>query len=76
MVRRVPLSGKCSKCGGKLLLTISRGSIEKYLELSKQLVEKYSLPHYLKQRLMLVEREIESIFESDQSKQFSLSDYA
>jgi DNA polymerase II large subunit len=74
--RRVPLSGKCNKCGGKLLLTISKGSIEKYLGISQELVEKYELPNYLKQRLSLIQKEIDSIFQDDKSKQFSLADYA
>ncbi|MBI5228811.1 DNA polymerase II large subunit [Candidatus Micrarchaeota archaeon] len=74
--RRIPLVGKCTKCGGKLLLTISRGGIEKYLQISLSMVEKYNLPLYLKQRLILLEKEIKSIFEDDKCKQFSLADYA
>ncbi|MBI5225522.1 DNA polymerase II large subunit [Candidatus Micrarchaeota archaeon] len=74
--RRVPLVGKCSRCGGKLLLTVNKGGIIKYLELSKSLVDKYELPNYLKQRLMLIEREIQSIFEDQKVKQFSLAEYA
>jgi len=74
--RRVPLRGKCMKCGGKLLLTINRGGIEKYLEMSKQLVERFHLPLYLKQRLELVEQDIHSLFEDDKSKQFSLAEFA
>ncbi|NUN11483.1 DNA polymerase II large subunit [Candidatus Micrarchaeota archaeon] len=73
--RRVPLSGKCRKCGGKLLLTINKGGILKYLEISKSMIEKYSLPDYLKQRLMLLEREINEIFKEEDSKQFSLAKY-
>jgi DNA polymerase II large subunit len=30
--RRVPLSGKCNACGGKLLLTVAKGGITKYLQ--------------------------------------------
>ncbi len=74
--RRVPLQGKCFKCGGKLLLTVSKGGITKYLEISKNLVNKYELPEYLKQRLMLIEWEIKSIFEDEKVKQFSLAEYA
>lgn len=73
--RRVPLVGKCDKCGGKLLLTINKGGIEKYLNLSKEMAEKYNLPNYLKQRLVLLEKEIDSIFENEQVKQFNLADY-
>ncbi len=75
--RRPPLSGKCTKpnCGDKLLLTISKGSIEKYLQLSMDLAEKYNLPVYLKQRLMLLEKEIDEMFEDEDKKQFSLANY-
>jgi DNA polymerase II large subunit len=73
--RRVPLAGKCNRCGGNLLLTINKGGIEKYLQISREIVDKYELPVYLKQRLELVEREIRSIFEDDKVKQMGLSDF-
>ncbi|VVC04091.1 DNA polymerase II large subunit [Candidatus Bilamarchaeum dharawalense] len=73
--RRVPLAGKCNRCGGNLLLTINKGGIEKYLQISRDIVDKYDLPVYLKQRLELVEREIRSIFEDDKIKQMGLSDF-
>ena len=75
IIRRVPLSGRCSKCGGNLLLTINKGGIVKYLEISKAIVERYQLPDYLKQRLELVGKEIKSIFEDDKIKQTGLSDF-
>lgn len=73
--RRVPLIGKCRKCSGKLLLTISKGGIEKYLKLSQVMAERFHLPEYLKQRLLLIEKEIASIFNDEQVKQFSLKEY-
>jgi DNA polymerase II large subunit len=73
--RRVPLAGKCARCGGNLLLTINKGGIQKYLEISREIVDRYDLPVYLKQRLELVEREIKSIFEDDKIKQMGLSDF-
>lgn len=73
--RRVPLVGKCAKCGGKIILTITKGGIEKYLKISQEMAHKYNLPGYLKQRLMLIEKEIHSIFEDDKSKQFSLAEF-
>lgn len=73
--RRPPLAGRCTSCGGNLLLTINKGGIEKYLKISRDIVEKYHLPPYLKQRLELVEKEIKSIFEDDKIKQMGLSDF-
>ncbi len=75
--RRVPLIGKCTnqKCGGKLLLTIYKGGIEKYLELSKMLVERYKLPVYMKQRLELIQKDIDSVFIDEKAKQAGLADF-
>ncbi len=73
--RRIPLCGKCRKCNGKLLLTINKGGIEKYLKLSQSMVARFHLSDYLKQRLELVEKEIHSIFTDEHVKQFSLKEY-
>ncbi len=73
--RRVPLVGKCPACGGKLLLTINKGGIEKYLQISQVMVERYGLPAYLKQRLQLLESDIASVFEDEKCKQYGLSDF-
>ncbi|MEM3030890.1 MAG: DNA polymerase II large subunit [Candidatus Micrarchaeia archaeon] len=73
--RRVPLLGKCRRCGGKLLLTVNKGGIEKYLSLSREIAERYALPDYLKQRLALIEKDIASIFQDETQKQFNLADF-
>ena len=73
--RRIPLVGKCTKCGGKLLLTVSEGSIRKYIGISLKLSEKYNVAPYMKQRLMLLQREVDSLFVNDLSKQIGLGDF-
>ena len=73
--RRVPLVGKCTRCGGNLILTINKGGIEKYLQISRDIVERYELPEYTKQRLELIEKEIHNIFEDEKQKQMGLSDF-
>jgi DNA polymerase II large subunit len=74
--RRLPLRGKCPWCGGSLALTVYRGGIEKYLDAAQQLVEKYELPQYYSQRILLVKEEINALFESKKPKQISLIDFA
>ena len=69
--RRMPLTGKC-KCGGNLILSVSKGSVTKYLDISQELVNRYPVSHYLRQRLEIQEYGINSLFESDKSKQSSL----
>ncbi len=73
--RRVPLKGVCVKCGGRLVLTVSKGAVEKYLDVSKRVVERYGLSDYIRQRLLLIEREIKSIFESEGAEQKSIVDF-
>lgn len=74
--KRVPLSGNCRKCsGGKLVLTVSKGSVEKYLQVTKDLIEQYSLDNYLRQRVNILEMSISSVFDHDGIKQVSLSDF-
>jgi DNA polymerase II large subunit len=69
--RRIPLSGECA-CGSNLILSISKGSVVKYLEISKELAKRYPIDTYLVQRIELIESGINSLFESDKSKQSSL----
>ncbi|MEM0215184.1 MAG: DNA polymerase II large subunit [Archaeoglobaceae archaeon] len=70
--RRLPLNGKCRKCGGNLTLTVHSSSIVKYLELSKKLCENYNVSEYTKQRLKLIEYEIRSLLM--ENKQITLVD--
>ncbi|MAG78306.1 hypothetical protein CL616_02990, partial [archaeon] len=71
--RRPPLAGKCINCNGKLVFTIAEGSVVKYLEPALDLAEKYNLPAYLKQTLLLVKDRIESVFGKDPEKQEGLN---
>jgi len=69
--RRIPLTGKC-KCGSNLVLSVPKGGVTKYLEISRDLVARYPISDYLVQRLEIQEFGIKSLFESDKSKQSSL----
>jgi DNA polymerase II large subunit len=70
--RRPPLAGKCNVCNGKIIFTISYGSIVKYLEQALYLSEKYNVPPYIKQNLFLTKLYIESVFGKDLEKQASI----
>ena len=74
--RRLPLRGKCPFCGGQLTLTVYRGGIEKYLEAAQHLIEKYGLPQYYAQRILLMKEEINALFEGKKPRQISLTDFA
>ena len=73
--RRPPLSGICTKCNGKIIFTISHGSIIKYLEPALTLANNFNVPIYMKQNLELTKNYIESIFGKEKEKQEALGKY-
>ena len=70
--RRVPLIGKCKKCGGRIIFTISEGSILKYMQPALDLARKYGVSAYILESLELTEMYIHSIFGKDKEKQEAL----
>jgi DNA polymerase II large subunit len=70
--RRPPLVGKCTNCGGKIIFTISEGSIVKYMQGALDLAYTHNVNDYLKENLDLIERWIASVFGKDAEKQESL----
>ncbi|MCK5449231.1 DNA polymerase II large subunit [Candidatus Pacearchaeota archaeon] len=70
--RRPPLSGVCTKCGGKIIFTISEGSIKKYLDPAMDLANNYNISQYTKEGMDLTEMYIESIFGKESEKQIDL----
>ena len=72
--RRIPLSGMC-KCGNQLTLTVHEASVKKYLEVSKEVSEKYELDDYTIERIMILEMSMNSVFNNDKVKKCKLSDF-
>ncbi|QQG39152.1 MAG: DNA polymerase II large subunit [Candidatus Woesearchaeota archaeon] len=70
--RRTPLSGICGKCKGRIVLTVTEGSIIKYLEPALSLAQKYDLPPYIIQSLELTKQGIEQVFGKEKEKQSGL----
>lgn len=72
--RRPPLRGRCTKCGSNLILTVSEGSVRKYLEVSMKIAKDYDISDYTKQRLQLLSAQIDSLF-SGKREQMGLGDF-
>jgi len=73
--RRPPLKGVCPRCGGRIVLTVHEGSVRKYLQVSKKVAEEYGVSLYTRQRLELLQLEIDSLFKNDKCKQMGLADF-
>ena len=70
--RRPPLVGRCVKCNGKIIFTISEGSIIKYLEPTISLGNKFNIPTYLKETILLTKQRIEEYFGKEEESQAGL----
>ncbi len=70
--RRPPLAGKCLRCGGRLLFTVTEGSVLKYLGPSLMLAEKYDFSPYLKQVLGILKFNVDNVFGKEKEKQVGL----
>ena len=71
--RRVPISSQtiapsgketaeCPECQGKVLLTISEGTIKKYMQPSKDIIESYEISPYKRQEVQILNKTIQSLF--------------
>ncbi|MBN1502849.1 DNA polymerase II large subunit [Candidatus Woesearchaeota archaeon] len=73
--RRPPLAGKCAACGGRIIFTVSEGSIVKYLKPTIELAEKYNVDPYLKQSIELLNRRIVSVLGKEKETQVGLTNW-
>ncbi|MFX1328057.1 MAG: DNA polymerase II large subunit [Promethearchaeota archaeon] len=67
--------GKCPKCGNKIILTVNRGGIEKYISRALDLCNEFNLDNYTKQRMELIKEYVESLTNNPKIKQHKLSDF-
>jgi DNA polymerase II large subunit len=75
--RRPPISnnGKCPKCNNKVILTVNRGGIEKYIPRALKLCSEFNLDSYTQQRMTLIEEYVTSLTNNPKIKQQKLSDF-
>jgi DNA polymerase II large subunit len=73
--RRMPLTGDCRECGGRVNLTVHKGSVNKYMQTARTVAEEFGCREYTKQRLEILERSLESVFEDDTNKQSGIADF-
>ncbi|MDA4129483.1 MAG: hypothetical protein OK457_01810, partial [Thaumarchaeota archaeon] len=72
--RRMPIKGICLSCGGALQPSVTRGSVEKYLQLGLRLSQKYDVGDYLRSRFVLASEELATLFKPE-GHQSDMNDY-
>jgi DNA polymerase II large subunit len=70
--RRVPLKGSCSRCGGKIILTVHEGNINKYLKAAFALSKEYELGAFVEQQISLIDKGLRSLIPEKKEKNRSL----
>ncbi|MBX0286738.1 DNA polymerase II large subunit [Haloarcula salinisoli] len=73
--RRMPLTGDCRECGGRVNLTVHQGSVNKYIDTAIRVADEFGARDYTKQRLQILETKIESVFQNDHNKQSGIADF-
>jgi DNA polymerase II large subunit len=73
--RRVPLSGTCKRCGSKIVPTVHAASIKKYLDVSLRIANEYHVSDYTRQRLELLDKDVNLLFPAAEEKQKALADF-
>ncbi|MBM4249516.1 MAG: DNA polymerase II large subunit [Euryarchaeota archaeon] len=73
--RRVPLKGACTRCGGRLILTVHEKSVKKYIDISKKLAERYGVKEYTRQRVAIMEQAVDSLFENGRMRRSRLEEF-
>lgn len=59
--RRVPLRGVCTRCKGKLILTVHEGNVNKYLDAAFALSKQYQLGTFVQQQISLIEKGLRTL---------------
>lgn len=73
--RRMPLVGKCLECHNELLQTVSRGSVEKYVQTALNICSEFKINEYLTSRINTLQAELNLLFKPDVKDQHTIIDF-
>jgi DNA polymerase II large subunit len=71
----MPLIGKCIGCGNELLQTVTRGSVEKYIDIAADMCKQFKIGDYLRCRVESLMAELNLIFQQQKKSQFTLTEF-
>ncbi|HET7345076.1 MAG TPA: DNA polymerase II large subunit [Nitrososphaeraceae archaeon] len=73
--RRVPLIGRCIRCGNALLQTVTRGSVEKYMSIATNMCNQFKMNDYLQSRVESLMMELKLTFKEEKKEQSTLMEF-
>ncbi|MDP6899592.1 MAG: hypothetical protein QGF94_02010 [Candidatus Thalassarchaeaceae archaeon] len=67
--------GESNFCGGNLALTVSEGAVRKYIKVMRHVMDTYGVDLYTRQRVEWLAQSVDSLFNNDRIKVFTLDDF-
>jgi hypothetical protein len=67
--------GDSTLCGGNVVLTVSEGAVRKYIEITRNVIERYGVDDYTKQRVAWMTDSVDSLFNDDTVTVMTLNDF-
>ena len=64
-----------SLCNGNVILTVSKGNVEKYIQITKNVIEEFGVDMYTKQRVDWTAESVDSLFNNDSVTVMTLEDF-
>jgi DNA polymerase II large subunit len=71
----MPLVGKCLECQNELLQTVSRGSVEKYVQTALNICSEFKINEYLTSRIDTLQAELNLLFKPEVKDQHTIIDF-
>ena len=62
-------------CGGNVVLTVSEGAVRKYIKITSDVIERYGVDDYTKQRVGWMTDSVDSLFKDDKVTVMTLEDF-
>ena len=64
-----------SMCSGNVILTVTEGSVRKYIKVTRHVIENYGVDSYTKQRVDWLSESVDSLFNDDTVTVMTLDDF-
>ncbi|MFQ3343930.1 MAG: hypothetical protein ACKVI6_00525 [Candidatus Poseidoniales archaeon] len=64
-----------SLCNGNVILTVSKGNVKKYIQITKDVIEEFGVDMYTKQRVEWTSDSVDSLFNNDSVTVMTLEDF-
>jgi len=71
----MPLAGRCLECHNVLLQTVTRGSVEKYVQTALNICSEFKINEYLTSRIDTLQTELNLLFKQNIKDQHTIIDF-